>query len=44
MLNLVSEIRDSDTVTLSPEYREYFAGLGRAIADADAPPAAPSAR
>ena len=32
-LNLVSEIRDSETVTLSPEYRDYFAGLGRAIAD-----------
>ena len=27
-------------LTLSPEYREYFAGLGRAIATADAPPAA----
>jgi len=37
-LNLVSEIRDSDTVTLSAEYRDYFAGLGRAIADASAPP------
>jgi hypothetical protein len=37
-LNLVSEIRDSDTVTLSAEYREYFGGLGRAIADASAPP------
>ena len=38
-LNLVSEIRDSDTVTLSSEYRDYFGGLGRAIADASTPPA-----
>jgi SAM-dependent methyltransferase len=37
-LNLVSEIRDSDTVTLSAEYRDYFAGLGRAIADPGTPP------
>ena len=40
VLNLMTEIRDSETVTLSPEYREYFAGLGRSIAAADAPPAA----
>ena len=38
-LNLVSEIRDSETVTLSAEYRDYFARLGRAIADVSAPPA-----
>jgi hypothetical protein len=30
---MVSEIGDSDTVTLSTEYREYFAQLGRAIGD-----------
>ena len=40
VLSLMTEIRDSETVTLSPEYREYFAGLGRSIAAADAPPAA----
>jgi hypothetical protein len=38
-LNLVSEIRDSETVTLSADFREYFARLGRAIADSSAPPA-----
>ncbi len=37
-LNLVSEIRDSETVTLSADYRDYFARLGRAIADGSAPP------
>ena len=37
-LNLVSEIRDSETVTLVAEYRDYFAGLGRGIADASSPP------
>jgi SAM-dependent methyltransferase len=37
-LTLVSEIRDSETVTLSAEYRDYFARLGRAIADGSAPP------
>ena len=37
-LNLVSEIRDSETVTLSADYRDYFATLGRAIADGSAPP------
>jgi len=42
VLSLMTEIRDSDTVTLSPEYREYFAGLGRAIAPEGAPPAARS--
>ncbi len=35
VLTLVSEIRESDTVTLSPDYREYFAQLGRAIAAGD---------
>jgi hypothetical protein len=30
-LVLVSEVQESDTVTLSPEYRAYFAELGRAI-------------
>ena len=39
-LTLVSEIRDSETVTLSAEYRDYFAGLGRSIADASNPPTA----
>jgi hypothetical protein len=33
VLTLVSEIRESDTVRLSADYREYFAQLGRAIAD-----------
>ena len=37
-LNLVSEIRDSETVTLSADYRDYFARLGRAIGDGSAPP------
>jgi hypothetical protein len=37
-LNLVTEIRDSETVTLAADYRDYFARLGRAIADASAPP------
>ena len=32
-LTLTSEIRETETVTLSAEYREYFAGLGRAIAE-----------
>jgi hypothetical protein len=32
-LNLMSEIRDSETVTLTPEYRSYFTNLGQAIAD-----------
>jgi len=42
VLSLMTEIRDSETVALSPEYREYFAGLGRAIATVGAPPAARS--
>jgi hypothetical protein len=32
-LTLVSAIRENDNVTLRPEYREYFADLGRAIGD-----------
>jgi hypothetical protein len=35
VLTLVSEIRESDTVTFSADYREYFAQLGRAIAEGD---------
>jgi hypothetical protein len=31
-LNLVSEIRESAAVSMSPEYKEYFDALGRAIA------------
>jgi len=38
VLTLVSEIRESDTVTLSADYKEYFAQLGKAIADGDDPP------
>jgi hypothetical protein len=34
-LTLVSEIQESDTVTLSEEYRDYFARLGRAIGAVD---------
>jgi hypothetical protein len=37
-LTLVSEIRESDTVVLTEEYREYFARLGRAIGDVSANP------
>jgi hypothetical protein len=33
VLTLMSEIRESETVTPTPEYREYFAQLGRAIGD-----------
>lgn len=32
-LTLVSEIRESDAVMLTKEYREYFSGLGRAIGE-----------
>jgi SAM-dependent methyltransferase len=32
-LSLVSEIRDSETVSASNEYRDYFASLGRAVSD-----------
>ncbi len=38
VLTLVSEIRESDSTTLSADYREYFAQLGKAIADEDDPP------
>jgi hypothetical protein len=34
-LTLVSEIRDTDTVTLSSEYRDYFARLGQALGKSD---------
>jgi len=34
-LTLVSGIGDSETVSLSAEYREYFRGLGRAIGDVE---------
>jgi hypothetical protein len=32
-LRLVSEIGDTDTIALSPEFREYFAALGNAAGD-----------
>ncbi len=35
VLTLVSEIRESDTVSLSEEYRDYFKSLGSAIGEAD---------
>jgi hypothetical protein len=35
VLTLVSEIRQSDTVSLSVEYRDYFERLGSAIGEAD---------
>jgi hypothetical protein len=35
VLTLVSEIRETDTVTFAADYREYFAQLGRAIANGD---------
>jgi hypothetical protein len=34
-LTLVSELRDTGTVTLSPEYRAYFTRLGRALGKSD---------
>ena len=34
-LSLMSEIRDSETVTLSADYRDYFAQLGRAIGEVE---------
>jgi hypothetical protein len=37
VLTLISEIRESDTVTLSGGYREYFAQLGSAIVDGNPP-------
>ncbi len=38
-LTLVSGIRNSDTVRLSTEYRDYFAQLGRSLGAIDARPA-----
>jgi hypothetical protein len=38
-LRLVSEIRESESVTLTSEYREYFARLGTAIGQPAATPA-----
>jgi hypothetical protein len=35
-LTLVSEIRQSETVTLAAEYRDYFARLGRSIGELEA--------
>jgi len=37
-LTLVSEIRESDTITLSEDYQSYFAELGRRIGKVDTPP------
>jgi hypothetical protein len=38
LLILVSGIRATDSITLSREYRDYFAGLGSAVGDMDARP------
>jgi SAM-dependent methyltransferase len=38
LLTLVSEIRATDSVAISAEYRDYFAGLGPAVGDLDARP------
>lgn len=40
-LSLVSEIRDGNTVTLTPEFRDYFAQLGRTLGET-APMTAPA--
>lgn len=40
-LTLVSEVSESDTVTLSREFRDYFAQLGGAVGRVE-PPAAPA--
>jgi hypothetical protein len=37
-LVLMSEIRDSESVTLTADYRDYFVALGRAITDPGSPP------
>src|SRR5206468_12987854 len=37
-LNLVSEIRESETVSLTKEFRDYFAQLGGAIGDVETVP------
>jgi SAM-dependent methyltransferase len=39
LLTLASEIRETSTVTLAPDYREYFKDLGHAIGKADTPDA-----
>jgi hypothetical protein len=39
-LDLVSEIRENGNVSLSTEYKDYFAALGSAISGAGGPPAA----
>jgi hypothetical protein len=39
---LVSEIREDDTVSLSADYREYFAQLGKAVSDGDPLPGGPA--
>jgi len=39
-LQLISEIKDDDTVSLSNEFRTYFDELGRGIATSAAPPVA----
>jgi hypothetical protein len=38
-LTLVSEIAETETVTLSAEYRDYFAGLGKVVGVVEADPA-----
>lgn len=43
VLSLISGIGERDAVTLTPEYHDYFAQLGGAIAAAGAPPASQSA-
>ena len=40
-LSLVTEIRESETTTLSQEYRDYFATLGRAIGQTGTGPPTP---
>ena len=42
-LTLIGEIRESETVKLSEDYRDYFARLGRGIGDPEANPAAVTA-
>ena len=39
-LTMIGEIRESETVKLSEDYRGYFAQLGRGIGDPEANPAA----
>jgi hypothetical protein len=40
-LTLVTEVAEGETLTLTPEYREYFESLGRQIGRIAAPPAIP---